>query len=62
MIEDYGFLSDACPSYTLVQDVLAASVKSNKTLWNERPDKSALCSIFTILPRLRTMSFYFFQL
>lgn len=38
----------------------AASVKSNKSLWNGHPDKSASCSIFTALPRLRTMSLYFF--
>jgi hypothetical protein len=40
----------------------AASVKSNRPLWNDHPDKSALCSIFTTLPRLRTMSFTVFQL
>jgi hypothetical protein len=47
MIEDYGFLPDACPSYTPVQDVLRGICEEQQVImeWPQWPP-GQVCFVF----------------
>ncbi|CEO59494.1 hypothetical protein PEBR_19184 [Penicillium brasilianum] len=57
--EGRGFLPDDCPPYLLVHDVLRDICEEQQQIMTDHLDKTALFSIFTRLPRLKTMSLSF---
>jgi hypothetical protein len=59
IFEGRGFLPDDYPSYLLVHDVLRDICEEQQQIMMDDLDKTALFSIFTRLPRLKTMSLSF---
>jgi hypothetical protein len=57
--EGRGFLPDDCPSYMLVHDVLRDICEEQKDIINDDLDRTALFSVFTRLPKLKTMALCF---
>lgn len=59
VFEGRGFLPDDSPSYMLVHDVLRDICEEQQQIMSDDLDKSALFSVFTRFPRLKTMALCF---
>lgn len=59
VFEARDFMSDGCPSYMHVHDVLRDMCEEQQDIMRDDLDKSALFSIFTQLPPLKTMRLRF---
>lgn len=59
VLEGCGFMPGDCPSYELVHDVLRDMCEEQQNIISHGLDKLALFSLFTRLPRLRTMALCF---
>lgn len=57
--ESQNFLSDECPSYMLIYDVLQDICEEQQEIMSESLDKIALLYAFTRLPRLRKLAVCF---